>query len=292
MNDYYEILGVARNATKDEIKKAYRKLAHKHHPDKTKGDDKKFKELNEAYEVLYDDKKRADYDTYGKTFAGGGGGGTGGYSQGPGDFDFGDFASRGGQGFEFDFGDIFENFFTGGQGGRRTRAKRGADIAVDLSISFEDSIFGTERKILLSKVSYCSVCKGSGAEPNSEMEKCPRLSRGGKGARIQAVNLRGNPVFSGMRQVRRQRNDSRQKVFCLFRIRRFQKKRGDNGQSSSRNKRWRSRKPAGDGRGRGRRNGRRPLREIHRRQTSRFQKRRLEPDYGLGCQSVGSPAWS
>ena len=70
MNDYYEILGVARNATKDEIKKAYRKLAHKHHPDKTKGDDKKFKELNEAYEVLYDDKKRADYDTYGKTFAG------------------------------------------------------------------------------------------------------------------------------------------------------------------------------------------------------------------------------
>ena len=107
MNDYYEILGVARNATKDEIKKAYRKLAHKHHPDKTKGDDKKFKELNEAYEVLYDDKKRADYDTYGKTFAGGGGGGTGGYSQGPGDFDFGDFASRGGQGFEFDFGDIF-----------------------------------------------------------------------------------------------------------------------------------------------------------------------------------------
>src|SRR3990167_3623568 len=76
MNDYYEILGVARNATKDEIKKAYRKLAHKHHPDKTKGDDKKFKELNEAYEVLYDDKKRADYDTYGKTFAGGGGGGT------------------------------------------------------------------------------------------------------------------------------------------------------------------------------------------------------------------------
>ena len=182
MNDYYDILGVARNATKDEIKKAYRKLAHKHHPDKTKGDDKKFKELNEAYEVLYDDKKRAEYDTYGKTFAGGGGGGTGGYSQGPGDFDFGDFASRGGQGVEFDFGDIFENFFTG-QGGRASagrRTKRGADIAVDLSISFEDSIFGTERKILLSKVSYCSVCKGSGAEPNSEMEKCPACQGAGK----------------------------------------------------------------------------------------------------------------
>src|SRR3989338_2451704 len=182
MNDYYDILGVARNATKDDIKKAYRKLAHKHHPDKTKGDDKKFKELNEAYEVLYDDKKRAEYDTYGKTFAGGAGAGAGEYGQGFGDFDFGDFASRNGQGFEFDFGDIFENFFTG-QGGRASagrRTKRGADIAVDLSISFEDSIFGTERKILLSKVSYCSVCKGSGAEPNSEMEKSPACQGAGR----------------------------------------------------------------------------------------------------------------
>ena len=179
MNDYYEILGVARNATKDDIKKAYRKLAHKHHPDKTKGDDKKFKELNEAYEVLYDEKKRAEYDTYGKTSGSAGAQGAG---QGYGDFDFGDFASRGGQGFEFDFGDIFENFFTG-QGGRASagrRAKRGADIAVDLSISFEDSIFGTERKILLSKVSYCSVCKGSGAEPNSAMEKCPACQGAGR----------------------------------------------------------------------------------------------------------------
>src|SRR3989339_506149 len=139
MNDYYDILGVARNATKDDIKKAYRKLAHKYHPDKTSGDDKKFKELSEAYEILYDDKKRAEYDTYGKTFAGGGG---------------------------------------RASAGRRT--KRGADIAVDLSISFEDSIFGTERRVLLSKVSYCFVCKGSGAEPNSEMEKCPACQGGGR----------------------------------------------------------------------------------------------------------------
>lgn len=177
MADYYEILGVARNATQDDIKKAYRKLAHKYHPDKTKGDDKKFKELNEAYEVLHDDKKRAAYDTYGKTFAGPGAGGS---DYGFGGFDFGDFTSSGGQGYEFDFGDIFENFFGGGQGGRRPRAKRGADIAVDLSISFEDSIFGTERKILLSKISYCAVCKGSGAEPNSEMEKCPACQGTGR----------------------------------------------------------------------------------------------------------------
>ena len=175
MSDYYEILGVARNADKEDIKKAYRKLAHKYHPDKTKGDDKKFKELNEAYEILHDDKKRAEYDTYGKTSGGGGGGS----SQGFGGFDYGDFASGNGQGFEFDFGDIFENFF-GGQRGGRSRAKRGADIAVDLNISFEDSIFGTERKILLSKVSYCSVCKGSGAEPNSEMEKCPACQGAGR----------------------------------------------------------------------------------------------------------------
>lgn len=178
MKDYYEILGVARNATQDDIKKAYRKLAHKYHPDKTKGDDKKFKELNEAYEILHDDKKRAQYDTYGKTFDGEAGAGEG-YGQGFGGFDFGDFASRSGQGFEFDFGDIFENFF-GGQMGRRQKSKRGADIAVDLNISFEDSIFGTDRKILISKISYCSVCKGSGAEPNSGMEKCPVCQGAGR----------------------------------------------------------------------------------------------------------------
>ena len=151
MNDYYEILGVPRNATKDDIKKAYRKLAHKHHPDKSGGEDKKFKEISEAYEVLQDEKKRADYDTYGKGFGNSGESG----GQGFGGFDFGDFASKGGgRDFEFDFGDIFENFFGGQQGGR-AKSKRGADIAVDLSISFEDSVFGTERKILISKVSYC-----------------------------------------------------------------------------------------------------------------------------------------
>ncbi len=195
MSDYYEILGIARNATKDDIKKAYRKLAHKYHPDKHSGDEKKFKELSEAYEVLHDDKKRAEYDTYGKTFGGGASAGADGYSQGFGGFDFGDFASRNGQGFEFDFGDIFENFFSG-QRNRRPRAKRGADIAVDLNISFEDSIFGTERKILLSKISYCSVCKGSGAEPNSEMEKCPACGGAGR------VHESRRSIFGAVSSVR------------------------------------------------------------------------------------------
>jgi molecular chaperone DnaJ len=141
MSDYYEILGVARNATKDDIKKAYRKLAHKYHPDKSSGDDKKFKELSEAYEVLYNDKKRAEYDTYGKTFAGGAGAGANGYGQGFDGFDFGDFASKNGQEFEFDFGDLFENFFSG-QGGRASagrRTKRGADIAVDFPVVLNNS---------------------------------------------------------------------------------------------------------------------------------------------------------
>ena len=122
MSDYYEILGVARNADKEDIKKAYRKLAHKYHPDKTKGDDKKFKELNEAYEILHDEKKRAEYDTYGKTSGGGGGGGS---SQGFGGFDYGDFASGNYQGFEFDFGDIFENFLAdkGAEGPERKEAR-------------------------------------------------------------------------------------------------------------------------------------------------------------------------
>ena len=238
MSDYYEILGVARNANKEDIKKAYRRLAHKYHPDKTKGDDKKFKELNEAYEILHDEKKGPN-TTLRKTSGGGGGGA----SQGFGGFDYGDFASGNGQGFEFDFGDIFENFF-GGQGGRRPKAKRGADIAVDLNISFEDSIFGTERKILLSKFPIAPFAKE--AEPNRiRMEKMPRLPGGGKDTRIQKVYFRGGLVFSGMRQVLGERNDSCQKMPRLFRTRRFQKKRGDNGQSSSGNK-GRSDKLAGE----------------------------------------------
>src|SRR3989344_7739789 len=120
----------------------------------------------------------------------------------------------------------------------------------------------------------------------------PRLPRGGKSARIQAVNFRSGLVFSGMLQVRRQRNDSDKKMFRLFRTRRFQKKRGNNGQNPSGDKRRRGHKPAGHGGSGGGRNGRRSLCEIFRQQTSCFQERRFELDYGLGCQNVGSPAWS
>lgn len=166
MNDYYNILGVSKSATKEEIKKAYRKLAHRYHPDnKSTGDEKKFKEVSEAYQILQDDKKRAEYDTYGRTFEGE----TGGARHGFEGFDFSGFGG-GRQGFEFDFGDILESFFGGGA--KRSRAKRGGDIAVDLEIPFEESIFGTERKLFLSKVSLCDACKGSGAEEGSNLEKC------------------------------------------------------------------------------------------------------------------------
>jgi molecular chaperone DnaJ len=166
--DYYHILGVDKKASQDDVKKAFRKLAHKYHPDKTGGDDSKFKEVNEAYTVLSDDKKRAEYDAYGKTFNGAGPqGGQGGGFDASG-FDFSGFQNGNGE-FDFDLGDIFGDFF----GQRRPQAKRGRDISIDIELSFSESIFGTERKILLNKTSNCSHCHGTGGEPGTEMKTCP-----------------------------------------------------------------------------------------------------------------------
>lgn len=166
--DYYNILGVEKSASKDEIKKAFRSLAHKYHPDKKGGDEAKFKEASEAYSVLSDDKKRAEYDTYGQVF-----GNNGNPYGGAGGFDFSGFQgfSGNGQGFEgVDLGDIFSEFF--GAGARRSNMKRGRDISIDFEISFEESIFGTERKVLLNKVSTCKECQGSGAKTGSATKKC------------------------------------------------------------------------------------------------------------------------
>lgn len=144
MKNYYEILGIEKSASKDEIKKAFHKLAHKHHPDKAGGDEKKFKEVNEAYSVLSDETKRKQYDMYGST---------GGFNQGTGGFDgfnwggfqgFEGFAQQGNNGeFEFDLGDILGQFFGGG----RARAKKGKTIQVDVELSFKESIFGAKRKM-------------------------------------------------------------------------------------------------------------------------------------------------
>jgi molecular chaperone DnaJ len=171
--DYYEVLGVDKKASKEDIKKAFHKLAHKYHPDKNSGDAEKFKEVSEAYSILSDDKKRAEYDSYGRTF-GGGGAGPGGFQ---GDFDFSQFQDAFGQGFGgFDFSDVFSDFF--GAGG--SRVKRGRDISIDLEISFKDSIFGTKRTVLLAKTSQCADCQGTGAEPGTKMETCTKCNGAGK----------------------------------------------------------------------------------------------------------------
>jgi len=166
--DYYETLGIAKTASKDEIKKAFHKLAHKYHPDKKGGDVAKFKELSEAYSILSDDKKRAEYDSYGRVFSGGGGG----QGSGPEGFDFSGFQ----QGFEnIDFGDIFSDFF----GGARERVRRGRDISIDLELTFAESIFGTERKVLITKTSSCMACGGSGGKPGVGTKTCETCN--GKG---------------------------------------------------------------------------------------------------------------
>ena len=178
--DYYNVLGVDKKATPDDIKKAFRKLAHKYHPDKGGTDEAKFKEITEAYSVLSDDKKRREYDTYGQAFAGSTGSRQAGGQGNPfGGFDFNGFQQGfGNGGVDFDFGDIFGDIFSG-RGGRQQVA-RGRDISIDLEISFKDAVFGTSRNVLISKVSKCSLCHGSGAKVGTEMEKCVTCNGGGK----------------------------------------------------------------------------------------------------------------
>lgn len=168
--NYYEVLGVPKSATKDEIKKAFHKLAHKYHPDKSGGDSERFKEASEAYAVLSDDKKRAEYDAYGRTFGGGAGNGFEG-------FDMNDFMRAqgfGGGDFAFDFGDMFSDFFGG------ARKRRGRDISIDIQLTFKESIFGMERTLLLTKVNTCKTCGGTGAKKGSEMITCTRCSGQGR----------------------------------------------------------------------------------------------------------------
>lgn len=182
--DYYKILGVEKNASKEDIKKAFHKLAHKHHPDKKGGDEKKFKEINEAYQTLGDDSKRSQYDAYGKGFQGGAGPqGFSGFGHGGGfGFDFGDIFRNGGGSVEFDGGnveDLFSSFFGGGRSSHG-KIKRGRDISVDILIPFSDSIFGVEKKISVNKISSCEICSGTGAKKGSAMVKCKVCNGAGK----------------------------------------------------------------------------------------------------------------
>ncbi len=167
--NYYDILGVSKSASAAEIKKAYRTLAHKHHPDKNGGDEAKFKEVNEAYQVLSNKEKRAQYDQFGQTFNG-----TNGGQSGFGGYDFSQFQQGfGSQGFEFNFGgdgmgDIFSEMFGGG--GRRSR--RGRDVQVDVEISFAEMIHGVKKEITIFKSVRCDHCDGKGGEPGSNAHTC------------------------------------------------------------------------------------------------------------------------
>lgn len=184
--DYYQVLGVEKKASKDEIKKAFHKLAHKFHPDKNNGDETKFKEVNEAYHVLSDDKKRAEYDTYGRVF-GDSGPGSAGFSAQNGSasgWDFSDlFRNATSSGSSPDLEDLFEGFFGGRQGGSK-RNRRGRDISIDLEVSFSEAIFGTNRKVLISKVSTCDACGGVGAKKGTSLVKCGQC--GGKGRLMES----------------------------------------------------------------------------------------------------------
>lgn len=183
--DYYNVLGVEKNASKDDIKKAFRKLAHKYHPDKG-GDEAKFKEINEAYTVLSNDKKRQEYDTYGQTFSGGGG---------PSGWDFSGFQNGAG-GIEFDLGDIFSAFSGGGGFSGRTRAKRGSDVSLDVQIPFSESVFGTERTFSVTKTNQCKECSGSGAKKGTDLKKCATCNGNG------SIHETKNSIFGAIQSRR------------------------------------------------------------------------------------------
>lgn len=166
--DYYELLGVARGASSDDIKRAYRNLALTHHPDvaedKTRAEHH-FKEVNEAYQVLSDPQKRAQYDRYGTVG-----------SNGSADFGFGGFAQQGG------FGDIFDMFFNDARShaqARRTGPQRGSDLRYDLGITLEDAFVGSTKEILFSHLAQCETCKGAGARPGSLVTLCQRCQGSG-----------------------------------------------------------------------------------------------------------------
>lgn len=196
--DYYDILGVSRSASDEEIKRAYRKLAHQHHPDKSGGDEAKFKEVNAAYQVLGNKDKRTKYDQFGPGFdqAGPGPGAAG--------FNWSDFSQAGGfgsqaGGFESaDFGDIFGDLFGfGNSRSTRSRSERGADLEYGFTITLAEAAFGADKVIAIERERPCPTCSGSGAEPGSKPVTCTTCQGAGQVEQIR------NTMFGAMRAVGR-----------------------------------------------------------------------------------------
>ncbi len=181
--DYYDVLGVGKSASDDEIKKAFRKKAIEHHPDKEGGNEAKFQEINEAYEVLKDERKRQRYDQFGHA-----GVGTSAASDGQGGNPYGAGGNPFGGGQSFDFGDlglgdIFGSFFGGG-GQQQQRAKRGRDVETTIDLSFEEGIFGADKTIHVSLDDTCEHCKGTTAEPGHELKTCDTCKGSGQTMRV------------------------------------------------------------------------------------------------------------
>lgn len=183
--DYYAALGLEKGASDEEIKKAFRKLAIKYHPDKNQGNkeaENKFKEINEAYQVLSDPDKKAKYDMYGTVDFDGSGFGSGGF----GGFDFSDMGG---------FGDIFDSFFGGGGGGgrRKNGPQRGSDLEYTINLSFEEAVFGVEKEISVDRSEACEVCKGTGAKAGTSKKTCPTCNGQGQ-VRVQRQTPLGSFV--------------------------------------------------------------------------------------------------
>lgn len=192
--DYYKILGVSKNASEDDIKKAYRKLAHQHHPDKNGGDDKKFKEINEAYQVLSNKEKRAQYDRFGRVFGNASGGGPfGGNPFGEGfgfNFDASNFEDLG------NLSDIFDAFFEGLGVKRRKTYQRGSDLELAQEISLEDAFSGSSKKIDVRTFVACKECLGLGHDPKSGFQNCHTCD--GKGEIKEARST----IFGSFSQIK------------------------------------------------------------------------------------------
>lgn len=188
--DYYEVLGVPKTASADEIKKAFRKAAVKHHPDKEGGDETKFKEINEAYEVLKDQQKRQRYDQFGHAGVGGASGGAGGNP-------FEGFNFNG-QDINFDFGgggfgDIFSQFFGGGA--QQQGPVRGRDVETQVTLTFEEAVFGKEEKFTMTLDDECTHCKGTTVEPGHSMKTCETCKGAGQQVRLM------NTMFGQIQQA-------------------------------------------------------------------------------------------